>query len=336
MSVFPTQYSLLSTSALKDHLALAYGLGEVSCRLLIHNVSDTYILEDTGHADKKYIFKLYRDMHRNYEEICGEVELLNLLKKEVGNVSYPLSDLQGKQIQQFQAAEGIRNGILFSYAEGAPVYNLNEEQLRTVGMEMAALHNITSEITLSHKRMTYDFKTTLEEPLAVIADAFKDMPEALDFLKDTSAKVIRKIEQFDLPAFSYGYCHYDFLPKNFHFNASGEVTFFDFDFSGIGYLANDIMTFYIHFFFQKEYARSTEEQADKDFNTFIEAYRTVRALSDEEIEAIPYLGFMFWMFYLGFYFKNYEDLYNVFLTPKFINDRIALIKKWTALCKFGD
>jgi len=38
-----------------------------------------------------------------------------------------------------------------------------------------------------------------------------------------------KLAQLDVSAFSTGYCHFDFLPKNFHFDGDS-VTFFDFDF----------------------------------------------------------------------------------------------------------
>ncbi|WP_379092816.1 hypothetical protein [Pedobacter sp. UC225_65] len=54
MAIFPTQYSTLSAVALKDFLSEKYGLDAINCKLLIHNVSDTYLLET---ARDKYIFK---------------------------------------------------------------------------------------------------------------------------------------------------------------------------------------------------------------------------------------------------------------------------------------
>ena len=80
--IFPTQYSMLSTEALKNYLEDTYGLKNISCKLLIHNVSDTYLLAG---SDEKYIFKLYRDSHRKLDEIKAEVELLNILKEKSAN-----------------------------------------------------------------------------------------------------------------------------------------------------------------------------------------------------------------------------------------------------------
>jgi hypothetical protein len=45
MPVFPTQYSTLSAAALGDHIAKAYGFSDLTCRLLVRNVSDTYLLK---------------------------------------------------------------------------------------------------------------------------------------------------------------------------------------------------------------------------------------------------------------------------------------------------
>ena len=82
MNTFPAQYSTLSAAALKDYLIKAYQLNSATTgRLLIRNVSDTYILEN---ENEKYIFKIYRDAHRKRNEIEAEVELLNILK-ENGN-----------------------------------------------------------------------------------------------------------------------------------------------------------------------------------------------------------------------------------------------------------
>lgn len=331
-TIFPTQYSTVSTKALERFLNEQYGFQEMSCRLLIRNVSDTYLLEGES---EKYIFKIYRNTHRNLSEIKAEVELLHHLKQQGAKVAFPIFDKQGNDIQSFNVAEGVRYGVLFTYALGKPVYDLNEHQLLTVGREMAINHNISSKVTLSHLREKLDINTTLLTPLEVIKPAFKDLPEEYEYLRVTSDKVIAKLDEFDTTKFSYGYCHYDYLPKNFHFDENDNITFFDFDFASKGFLVNDVMTFFVHFFFHVHFKAITQEQADKDFDTFLKGYRENRELSDEEIATIPYLGFMFWMYYFKFQFEHFEDWSNYFFTPRFIKERVTLIKKWTDLyCKF--
>ena len=325
MSVFPTQYSTLSSDALGDYIQKAYGLKNITCRLLVRNVSDTYILENES---EKYIFKLYRDAHRKLDEIKAEVELLNILKERNAKISYPVPDLNHKQIQSFQAAEGIRNGILFSFAEGKPTHDFYDSRLQTIGKEMALIHNVTSGISLEYPRRTYDVQTTLSEPLKYIQPEFAELPEEYEWLKTTAEKVAEKINQFDLSKFSYGYCHYDFLPHNFHFDEHDNITFFDFDFAGKGLLANDLMTFYMHYFFEVHFKKQTQEEADQRFEVFLKAYREVRPVSDEEIAAIPYLGFAFWVFFLEFYQLHFEDWSNTFYTLRFKKERMGWIRSW--------
>jgi len=331
-SFFPAQYSTLSAKALNTYLAHAYNLKGFTCRLLIRNVSDTYILQN---GERKYIFKIYRDSHRKLEEIEAEVELLNLLKENGNSVSYPIQDFSGKHIQHFNAIEGPRNGILFSYAEGQVIQDLEEKHLIQIGKDIAKLHNTTSAIKLKNKRIVFNFDTTLFEPLRTLKPHFVDMQDEFQYLEKLSNQVIKKFEEFDTTKFSYGYCHYDFFPKNFHFDGSGKITFFDFDFAGEGFLINDLMSFLNHFFFHGLNNQLTKDQAETDFNTFLIAYQTIRKLSNDEIAAIPYLGISFHIFFLKFFYDNYDDWSNIFLTPKYIKNRVKLIRKWVEMyCNF--
>lgn len=325
MQIFPTQYSVLNADAVGKHIEQQYGYTDITCRLLIHNVGDTYVL---NHESNRYIFKIYRAAHRNLEEINGEVELLTILHDNGAKVAHPIKDLSGKFIQDFHAAEGTRHGVLFTYAEGYVQTDLSTEQLETVGREIALIHNISAAAQLSWPRKEYNLDTMIVDPLNRIRPDFKGMEEEYQYLVQTSEKVMAKINTFNLEQFSYGYCHYDYLPKNFHFKEDGTVTFFDFDFSGKGYLVNDLASFYAHFFLHVLFNKTTQEQADKDLLTFINAYRSIRPLSDEEVHAIPCFGFAWWIFYFGFHHDNFDDWSNFFYHPRFIKERVGWIKKW--------
>ena len=325
MEIFPTQYSLLSASALKNVIEELYGLPPMDCRLLIHNVSDTYILEDQS---KKYILKIYRDAHRKLEEIKGEVELLNNLSQRGARVSYPVPDLKGNEIQAFNAAEGTRYGVLFSYAEGKVYQELSDQHLATVGCEMAVIHQITTDLQLKHPRIEFNINTLLLDPLRILKPAFQGLEEEYNYLQQAISRVAAKMERIDYSTFSYGYCQYDFLPKNFHFTEDGSITFFDFDFAGKGYIVNDLGSFAAHYFLQRFYGKIDQQEADREFSIFLENYQKVRPLSTAEIEAIPYFGFAWWIFYLRFQYEHFEDWSNFFFGPRFLKERVGWIKKW--------
>ena len=324
MAIFPTQYSTLSAAALGRHVEEQYGLSGMQCRYLLRGVSDTYLLEG---AAEKYILKIYRNAHRSLEEIKGELELLNILHQEGCKVSYPINDRTGNQLQAFEAAEGTRYGMLFSYAPGKPANKPTDEQIAITGREMARIHNITAAITLNHTRREYNHHTTLLHPLAILEPVFAELPDEYRYLQDTTAAVIKKIDSMDTSGFSYGYCQYDFLPKNFHFDEQNNITFFDFDFAGKGFLVNDLMSYWNHFALNAVLSRASREECDRAFNVFIDAYRTVRPVSPSEISAIPYLDFGFWVFYLGFYQEQFDDFSTHFFTTTYKKERVALIKK---------
>jgi Ser/Thr protein kinase RdoA (MazF antagonist) len=88
------------------------------------------------------------------------------------------------------------------------------------------------------------------------------------------------------------------------------------------------MTFYVQLFFLVYMNRITQADADAKFSIVIKSYREIRAVTDQELEAIPCLGLMFWIFGFGFYEENFDDFSNTFLTPRFIKERVELIKKW--------
>ncbi|WCT11630.1 phosphotransferase [Mucilaginibacter jinjuensis] len=332
MKTFPAQYSTLAASALKEHIEEVYGFRGLTCRLLVHNVSDTYILES---EQAKYIFKVYRKDYRTLNEIKGEVELLNILKDNSIPVSYPLTDLAGKQIQYFKAIEGMRYGVLFTFATGKVVLNPDDEQLKIIGRTMALMHHATSTCKLKHERIIYDIYSTVRGPLKLIRSRFEDLSQEYTYLQDLGAKVVAKLDEYDLTRFSYGYCHYDLLPKNFHFDDDNNITIFDFDWAGKALLVNDVMTFMVQLFFMARHQMITKEEADHKLKILIEAYRENRSLSDPEIELIPYLGIMYWIHAFGFYEANYDDFAITFFTPRFIKERVELIKVWVEwYCKF--
>ena len=325
MNIFPTQYSTLSSIALKKSIENSYGLTNITCRLLLRGVSDTYIVENTS---TKYIFKVYRKPHRTLEEIKGEIELLNILKEQGAKVSYPIGDVRGEQVQEFNAAEGMRYGVLFSFAPGQSSYNLTDDQLKVLGHEMAFNHNITSQIELSHKRKDYTIETTITRPLEISKPDFKDFQEGHVYLSETASYVIGKLDQMDTHHFSYGYCQFDYLPKNFHFDENNSITLFDFDFAGKGFLANDIASFSAHLFLYVHFKKMTLHEASQSFKVFLDAYRKTRPLSDQEIKALPYLGFMWWIFYLGFHHDSFDDFSNFFYNTRFLKERVEIIKEY--------
>jgi Ser/Thr protein kinase RdoA (MazF antagonist) len=74
--------------------------------------------------------------------------------------------------------------------------------------------------------------------------------------------------------------------------------------------------------------------AKRAFEIVVNAYRKVRPLSNEEIQAIPSLGVMFWIFYLGFQYTNFDDWSKFFFGPRYLKDRVKTIQRYIEIIPY--
>lgn len=320
-ALFPATYSTLSPSALAAWLGEQFHFKSVQCRLLVIGVGDTYLVE-TG--QDPFILRVYRPSHRSKGQITAEIELL-LAAKEAGvSVSYPIADADGQYLHPFAAVEGERHAVLFSYAPGHSASILNETQLQGLGREIARFHNVSSKTRLSDRRWTFDPESTLLRPLEMVKPYFDGLPEEYDWWQQAVAKTVTHLNQINTANFSTGYCHFDFLPKNFHFDQN-TLTLFDFDFFGYGWLVNDLMTFRVQLDLDAHLGRLTQQAARQAFDQVLAAYRGIRPLSEEEKAVIPWLSLGFWCFYMGFHTTH--DVFLPFVQPSQLKARTAIIRK---------
>ncbi len=318
--VFPASYSTLSADALASLVSEKYGLQKTRCKFLVRGVGDTYLVES---PPDKYILRVYRSSHRSLPQIKMETDLLLALKQAAVPVSYPVADLSGEVIQTLEAVEGARQAVLFTYAPGKVVRILSEAQLRVLGTQIARFHDLSSTISLENSRWTFDLDTTLFRPLEMIAPNFSEIPEELAWLRETVIRAAEKLRQIDTSGFATGYCHFDFLPKNFHFDGDA-LTLFDFDFMGYGWLILDIATFWQHLCLDVYTGRMTQAAADEAYATLIGAYTKHRQLSKEELEAVPYLSMGFWLFYMGFHTTH--DQFYLFTQPSHLKAFTGILR----------
>jgi Ser/Thr protein kinase RdoA (MazF antagonist) len=250
------------------------------------------------------------------------------LKNSDVSVSYPVPDREGHYLFTVEAPEGARHGVVFTHAPGRFCSVLNDKQIKLFGREMAKFHSVSVKIRLVNQRWNFDSETTLIKPLVAIKDYFKDCPDEYTWLQKVTEENLDKISNLDGSSFTSGYCHFDFFPKNFHFEGDDSITFFDFDFFGYGWIVNDVMTFQQHLFLEVEIGRMSERTSEQVFKLFIEAYREIRALTVEELNAIPTLSLGFWMFYFGFYTTH--DQFLPLLQSPHLTARTNLIRQIVA------
>ncbi len=324
----PASSSILSADHLLPFLQQTYRLGEsATCRLIKAGVNHTYQITND---ERRSVFRVYSLNWRTRTDIAEEIRLLDHLKNGGIPVSYALSDNAGQYIQEIDAPEGRRYGVLFSQAEGQKLLTFSGDIHEQLGRTMARLHQLTKDFSLN--RVTYTTTYLLDDPLPQIAPFLPvDSPE-MQFLRDARDWLTTELNRADQPQIRMGAVHLDIWFDNLNIDASGEATLFDFDFCGNGPLALDI-GYYLMQLHGTE-ADAAVFQAKKA--RFLKGYESVQLITDEEKRILPMLGVAIYYFYLGVQCARFDNWSNVFLNEIHLQRLINLrIKRWYDVNELG-
>jgi len=322
MNHFPVSKSILSDSALADFIQKQYALGDkIRCRLIKTWVNDTYLITANN---TNYIFRVYTLNWRTEKEIQEEIRLIALLKQKELPVSFAIRDSNGNYIQQLSAPEGLRFAVLFSFAEGEKFHNLSRETHFEMGIIMAKIHQQTHNLELD--RIHYTAEVLLKDSFTQIQSLFTTDCEEYQFLSSLQKTLLGEFEKVDSPNIRKGVVHLDIWADNAAFNKANEITIFDFDFCGNGWLCYDI-AFYSSMLFATE--QDEKERASK-MEHFMNGYQSITPISGEELRLIPVLATSLQFFYLGIQCQRFSAVFvNEFHIKRFINLRLKSLYQWT-------
>jgi Ser/Thr protein kinase RdoA (MazF antagonist) len=322
MDVFPVINSTLSATHIGQLLEEQYGLGpKATCNLFRTGINHSYIVTTD---DQKFVFRIYSLNWRSPTEIKEEIRLLNLLKNNAVAVSYPIEDRNAGYIQTLQAPEGVRYGVLFSFAEGKKVRDFSAKTSHTIGALMAQIHQITQQQTL--QRVTYNPYTLTERPYVLAKAHFPASNEEMMFVKRASEFFTAEFEKIDRTAVRWGGVHLDIWYDNMSIQEESAVTLFDFDFCGNGYLLYDIA----YFIMQLYYTEPDKQHYQRKRDAFFAGYQTVSAITPEEQRWLPLAGLAIWIFYLGVQSQRFDNWSNIFLSENYLKRYIGMVKEWLA------
>jgi len=315
----PVITSILSAKELGEFIKEKYKLNEnFTCRLIRTGMNHTYFISDN---ETKYVLRIYSHNWRSKSEILAEINLLNLLKNNDISVSFPILDKNGNVIQQINAPEGIRQAVLFSFAEGGKVRFMDKETCFSIGSLMAKIHNQT--VDKKNERINYNLETLLKLPYEYSKTFFSEKLDEMKFIKEQS-EVIGKSFKENYENISNGIVHLDIWYDNMSVTDKNEITLFDFDFCGNGSLILDVAYFCMQLF----HIETDKAEYELKLKEFLNGYNSIRKLSDLELKLIPNAGSSIWIFYLGIQVKRF-DWSNVFLSENYLKMYIGKMKMWT-------
>jgi Ser/Thr protein kinase RdoA (MazF antagonist) len=320
MTSFPVIDSTLSALPLAIFLKEKYGFGvNTTCKIFRTGINHTYMVTE---QETRYVFRVYSHQWRTPTEIAEELKLLNLLRGKGVSVSYPIADKNQNYIQSIPAPEGLRYGVLFSFAEGRKIRNLDEATCHAQGILMAQMHQGTLNLAL--ERVDYTTQELALLPYQYAREHFAESLEEMKFVKRAGGYLDDFFAQADTTQLRKGVVHLDMWYDNMNITDERAITLFDFDFCGNGWLLLDVAYFMVQLF-------NTEPDkmlfAQKQV-AFYEGYESITALSGEEKRLIPYAGLAVWLFYLGVQSRRFDNWSNIFLTENYLKHFMGLICNW--------
>lgn len=316
---FPAQYSTLSSGALKERILTRYTFkSEAQLEYLYRGLNDNYLVRDT---DSKYILRIYRHNWRNLQDIESEMQLLQYLKANGVSVSFPIADKEDNLVQEIKAPEGLRYAVLFSYAKGTPPLNaMSPSQSRNAGRELAKIHSLTINRRLKNNRCHLDVIAVLYESFYAIKPFIEENPEDLRDFEEIIHKLRVRFEEVSLSDLSFGICHGDLYPANYHVSMNDEVTLFDFDACCCSWFVMDVAAFC-------HVSTQFYNNAEQVNTAFLEGYQGIRNLSRVEIDLIPYFGAVNYIWVLGTQCSNFE-IFCHFVRTNIKRNIIRNLKKY--------
>ena len=319
MTTFPVTASTLSETDLGNFIKEKYQLNKnFDCKLFRTGVNHTYFLSD---ANKKFVVRAYCHQWRTKIEIQEELELLKSLQSHNLSISFPISDKNGDYIQEINAPEGIRYAVVFSFAEGEKMRFMTNETCSAIGSLMAKIHNITA--TKKIDRVNYNSDILLSQPYDYLTDYFSEDLDEIKYLKEISKKISNNFQKVKLSDNQKGIVHLDIWYDNLSVNNENEITIFDFDNCGNGWLILDIGYFCKQLFF----IESDKTIYESKVESFLNGYRKERNLSNNEVELIADSGASIFIFYLGVQAQRF-DWSNIFFTENYLKMFVGRIKNW--------
>ncbi len=240
-AIAPATHSTLEANFVGEEVARHYHVkGVVRPQLLYRGVNDVYIIRDDN---GRRALRIWRAGVRSIDGVMQELDYLDFLKANDVPVSNSEPAANGDRYILFNALEGPRPAVLYTWAPGVKFGdNLDVVTAERIGGKFAEMHLIAKDYKPAQDEGD-DPIAALRSNLPFLMLWVEDRPDDIrDYthLTETLCKRLETLDELDLPR---GMCHQDMHPSNVHLSADGAITFLDFDGCSIGYWLHDVKNF---------------------------------------------------------------------------------------------
>lgn len=228
--------------------------------------------------DIEYVLRFVHSSHRVYSQVEAEIEFIDYLYKNKGNVSQVVLSTLGNTLEMI---DGINNDYFtvasFIKAPGTFVSKKDRDDTFNYkfGKAVGHMHELTKKFKPVNKRIQWyedDVITTLGK---------KHLKKEDYFVLDRLDSLVKKLKSLKIDDECYGLIHTDLHFGNMFYNGD-IITFFDFDDSSYKHYISDIA---IIIFYQFGYSGFTdiekEEKTYKFLTHFCKGYLEETSLGFE-------------------------------------------------------
>ncbi|WP_257167410.1 phosphotransferase [Bradyrhizobium sp. SRS-191] len=276
MPDFEPLYTTTSAESIGRFVATHYALPEpLACRMLNRGFNDVYLI--TAANGDRYVLRLSHHRARGPADVRTETDFLAHLARCGVPVAAAIPARDGALFVRGEAAEGLREGVLFPAIDGRTPEVASQSDARANGVTLARLHDAAMSYAADAPLYRLDLDHLLHRPLARVQELCR-LIDADDggFLQEIGARTAARIEA--MSDLTWTQCHGDCHGFNARISTDGTAVFFDFDDGGPGYLAYDLSVFlWAKLSFGRRFHAA--------WHAFVDGYRSVRPIASQDFEA---------------------------------------------------
>lgn len=209
---------------------------------------------------------------RSLQHINNELEYIQRLSERGINVNKPVRSRTGKLVESVDTEIGVINAVLFSEVKGEHIESkdLNLDGFSKWGVALAEVHNASHGLEL------------------VDAPVWSDQLDLLSNLNPENMSLMNEVAKIrdrlsGVSRQNYGLTVFDFEMDNIKWDR-GELGFMDFDDYCVHWYAADI-AYSLRDLYNDHFSRFNP--LDDRFQAFVDGYRQVRGISEQELGLIP-------------------------------------------------
>jgi len=232
-------------------------------------------------AGQDAVLRFNHAAERTIEAIQAEIAYVNALAEQGLPVAKPIHSRNGTYVERVETAHGTFHAVVFTALQGQQleVEDLSPVQFSQWGRALGTLHNASAQLAVAGQTSMQQ-RPTWQDHLAM---ATVLIPATETAALQTLGALQQQLRQLPVTVDNFGLIHYDFELDNLIW--VGEIAgIIDFDDSAFYWYVADIALALSDVLGDRA---SAVDLQNPSFLHFIEGYRSVRPLAQEEIDLIP-------------------------------------------------